>query len=254
MEVDNNDIQISWTSPEGWVSSFLVHRCMLIVLQRHHNFVDVAADELFSIRERISHSPMVHVVNETIQKVPDEGLLAVGVEAIQNGAGLLGRWWEGGLGTAAQDLNFATNWDGEQNPDTNLETEDAVLDVPPPRDTEIVEPDESKPALPNMPNCPITGEPMRDPVVAADGHTYERTAISRWFLESDKSPLTGSVLPHKELVPNYMLMSSLQEAAQRKPPPPELVDGTKNVSLVGEQTEAILEVVDDVTDDVKIDD
>jgi hypothetical protein len=25
--------------------------------------------------------------------------------------------------------------------------------------------------------CPITQEPMRDPVVAADGHTYERSAI-----------------------------------------------------------------------------
>jgi hypothetical protein len=54
---------------------------------------------------------------------------------------------------------------------------------------------------------------MRDPVVAADGHTYERNAIARWLRTSDKSPLTGSELPHKNLVPNYMLLSSLQEAA-----------------------------------------
>jgi hypothetical protein len=55
---------------------------------------------------------------------------------------------------------------------------------------------------------------MREPVVAADGHTYERSAIARWLSTSDKSPLTGSVLPHKNLVPNYMLLSSLQEAVQ----------------------------------------
>jgi hypothetical protein len=53
---------------------------------------------------------------------------------------------------------------------------------------------------------------MREPVVAADGHTYERGAIARWLSTSDKSPLTGSILPHKNLVPNYMLLSSLQEA------------------------------------------
>jgi hypothetical protein len=47
------------------------------------------------------------------------------------------------------------------------------------------------------------------------GHTYERSAIRRWLLTSDKSPLTGSVLHHKELVPNYGLLSSLQESASR---------------------------------------
>lgn len=43
--------------------------------------------------------------------------------------------------------------------------------------------------------------------------TYEKTAIARWLATSNKSPLTGGVLPHKELVPNYMLLSSLREAA-----------------------------------------
>jgi hypothetical protein len=79
--------------------------------------------------------------------------------------------------------------------------------VPDDTNLKLVEP------LPNMPACPITGEPMIEPVVAADGHTYERAAIARWLSESDKSPLTGSVLAHKELVPNYMLLSSLHDAA-----------------------------------------
>lgn len=47
-----------------------------------------------------------------------------------------------------------------------------------------------------------------DPVVAADGHTYERRAISRWLRSNDTSPLTGGILLHKELVPNYLLLSS----------------------------------------------
>ena len=29
--------------------------------------------------------------------------------------------------------------------------------------------------------CPITQEVLQDPVVAEDGHTYERSALMRWF-------------------------------------------------------------------------
>ena len=32
--------------------------------------------------------------------------------------------------------------------------------------------------------CPITLELMRDPVMAADGHTYEREALLRWLKTS----------------------------------------------------------------------
>uniref|UniRef100_A0A061RL00 U-box domain-containing protein 35-like n=1 Tax=Tetraselmis sp. GSL018 TaxID=582737 RepID=A0A061RL00_9CHLO len=55
--------------------------------------------------------------------------------------------------------------------------------------------------------CPILREPMQDPVVAADGYTYERRAIQRWFDEmaaSGKplaSPMTGLPLPSTALTP-----------------------------------------------------
>ena len=39
--------------------------------------------------------------------------------------------------------------------------------------------------------CPISHEIMVDPVVAADGHTYEREALARWLSEKNSSPLTG---------------------------------------------------------------
>ena len=36
---------------------------------------------------------------------------------------------------------------------------------------------------------------MEDPVIAADGYTYERQAIVKWHLVQDKSPMTGWPMP-----------------------------------------------------------
>lgn len=228
-EVDGDEVLISWISPEGWVSSFLVHRYMLICIKRHQSVVGICQDELASLRERIAYSPLVHVVQETVERVPDEGLIGIGVETVQLGVSLMSRWWDNGFETAAEDLTFATNWDGRHNPTAEtIAADEANADaMPTPIPVDQIIPqsitdidldlDETRlglePPLPNMPPCPITGEPMRDPVVAADGHTYERTAIARWISTSNKSPLTGAILAHKDLVPNYMLLSSLQEAA-----------------------------------------
>ena len=44
--------------------------------------------------------------------------------------------------------------------------------------------------------CPITQCVMTDPVFTADGNTYERAAIERWFAEGHRTaPLTGAALP-----------------------------------------------------------
>jgi hypothetical protein len=37
----------------------------------------------------------------------------------------------------------------------------------------------------------ITQELMEDPVFTADGHTYERWAITKWLNEKKTSPQTG---------------------------------------------------------------
>ncbi|KAL3821905.1 hypothetical protein ACHAXA_008439, partial [Cyclostephanos tholiformis] len=43
--------------------------------------------------------------------------------------------------------------------------------------------------------CPITQELLRDPVVAEDGHTYERKSLTTWFgMGRDRSPVTNSLL------------------------------------------------------------
>ena len=58
--------------------------------------------------------------------------------------------------------------------------------------------------------CPITHEVMDDPVVAADGHTYERTAIEMWFGQSNNSPVTNNSLNSLVLYPNHAIRSVIK--------------------------------------------
>ncbi|KAG8391839.1 hypothetical protein BUALT_Bualt01G0228700 [Buddleja alternifolia] len=64
--------------------------------------------------------------------------------------------------------------------------------------------------------CPIFQEIMQDPMVAADGFTYEAEALKGW-LESghDTSPMTNLKLSHSNLVPNHALRSAIQEWLQQ---------------------------------------
>ena len=62
--------------------------------------------------------------------------------------------------------------------------------------------------------CPITQAVMEDPVMTADGHTYERAAIEQWLASHNTSPLTGLPLSTHELVPNEQLARQIQAAAQ----------------------------------------
>jgi hypothetical protein len=59
--------------------------------------------------------------------------------------------------------------------------------------------------------CPITQELMDDPVVAADGNTYERAAITQWLATHDTSPMTNARMTHKELTPNLAVRSAILE-------------------------------------------
>ena len=54
---------------------------------------------------------------------------------------------------------------------------------------------------------------MQDPVIAGDGHTYERAAIQHWLQGSSLSPVTGEKLPHTRLVPNVLVKSALSQHA-----------------------------------------
>ena len=56
--------------------------------------------------------------------------------------------------------------------------------------------------LPQEVVCPITQAIMSDPVMAADGFTYERAAITDWLEHKDTSPITGAALANTTLTPN----------------------------------------------------
>jgi hypothetical protein len=59
---------------------------------------------------------------------------------------------------------------------------------------------------------------MTDPVVAADGQTYQRESIKEWLSRGHrKSPLTGSNLPHTFLTDNIVLKRIIREYQSRIP-------------------------------------
>ena len=66
--------------------------------------------------------------------------------------------------------------------------------------------------------CSITQEIMEDPVIARDGHTYERQAIKRWFdMGKRTSPKTGARLLSTELIPNHTMRSLIQDIKAQVP-------------------------------------
>ena len=50
---------------------------------------------------------------------------------------------------------------------------------------------------------------MVDPVIAADGHTYERSAIQQWLQTKSTSPVTRLPLAHLRLVPNVLVRTAI---------------------------------------------
>ncbi|KAF8040577.1 hypothetical protein BT93_B2721 [Corymbia citriodora subsp. variegata] len=60
--------------------------------------------------------------------------------------------------------------------------------------------------------CPILQEVMKDPLIAADGFTYEAEAIQGWLQSGhNTSPMTNLKLEHNNLVPNHALLYAIQE-------------------------------------------
>ncbi|KAH8070995.1 hypothetical protein JL720_11609 [Aureococcus anophagefferens] len=65
--------------------------------------------------------------------------------------------------------------------------------------------------------CQITFELMKDPVMAADGHTFERVAIEQWFATGQRtSPATNEPLPDTRLIPNLAVKSMIAELLEKK--------------------------------------
>eukprot|EP00617_Octactis_speculum_P014832 CAMPEP_0185750568 /NCGR_PEP_ID=MMETSP1174-20130828/9350_1 /TAXON_ID=35687 /ORGANISM="Dictyocha speculum, Strain CCMP1381" /LENGTH=86 /DNA_ID=CAMNT_0028427179 /DNA_START=82 /DNA_END=338 /DNA_ORIENTATION=- len=55
-------------------------------------------------------------------------------------------------------------------------------------------------------------EVMEDPVIAADGHTYDRLAIQQSFASGNtKSPMTNQLLETANLIPNRSMKSRIAD-------------------------------------------
>eukprot|EP00930_Biecheleria_cincta_P070173 TRINITY_DN57819_c0_g1_i1.p1 TRINITY_DN57819_c0_g1~~TRINITY_DN57819_c0_g1_i1.p1 ORF type:complete len:625 (-),score=117.30 TRINITY_DN57819_c0_g1_i1:49-1923(-) len=73
-------------------------------------------------------------------------------------------------------------------------------------------------AIPEDAICPISQQIMEDPVVCADGHSYERSFIQRWLaLGKRTSPRTNLSLAHTTLIPNLNLRGMIQAIRARMP-------------------------------------
>ncbi|KAL5568815.1 hypothetical protein UlMin_025390 [Ulmus minor] len=60
--------------------------------------------------------------------------------------------------------------------------------------------------------CPISLELMKDPVIVASGHTYDRYSIAQWIDSGHQTcPKSGQRLIHMALIPNYALKSLMEQ-------------------------------------------
>ena len=55
---------------------------------------------------------------------------------------------------------------------------------------------------------------MKDPVIAADGHSYERAAIEEWLQTHSTSPVTSQPLSHTRLIPNVLVRTAIGSQMQ----------------------------------------
>ena len=68
--------------------------------------------------------------------------------------------------------------------------------------------------------CPVSQALMKDPVVAADGYTYERASIEEWIRQAGgrtpKSPSTNLPLANTSLTPSHTFKSAIFEAVDNE--------------------------------------
>eukprot|EP01126_Amoeba_proteus_P043780 TRINITY_DN4827_c0_g2_i3.p1 TRINITY_DN4827_c0_g2~~TRINITY_DN4827_c0_g2_i3.p1 ORF type:complete len:334 (-),score=85.59 TRINITY_DN4827_c0_g2_i3:94-1095(-) len=58
--------------------------------------------------------------------------------------------------------------------------------------------------------CPITEQLFVDPVLLADGYTYEKSAITDWLQDHNTSPITDEVLTSRIMLPNNTIKQKIE--------------------------------------------
>ena len=75
--------------------------------------------------------------------------------------------------------------------------------------------------------CPISLSVMIDPVMAQDGHTYEKTKITKWIKDNKNSPMTRAPMT-SDFFPNIAIRNIIQKIVD---------EGYLNMDLVNEYLE-----------------
>uniref|UniRef100_A0A5B6Z4L3 RING-type E3 ubiquitin transferase n=1 Tax=Davidia involucrata TaxID=16924 RepID=A0A5B6Z4L3_DAVIN len=94
--------------------------------------------------------------------------------------------------------------------------------------------------------CPITREVMVDPVETSSGHTFERSAIEKWFADgSNLCPLTMTPLDTSILRPNKTLRQSIEEWKDRNT---MITIASMKPKLLSEEEEEVLHYLGQLQD------
>ncbi|KAM6582498.1 hypothetical protein CsatB_009500 [Cannabis sativa] len=74
--------------------------------------------------------------------------------------------------------------------------------------------------IPDEFRCPISLDLIKDPVIVASGHTYDRNSIAQWIDSGHHTcPKSGQRLIHMALIPNYALKSLMEQWSQENDVP-----------------------------------
>ena len=92
----------------------------------------------------------------------------------------------------------------------DAEPENTAAEEPAPAAEDAPAPESKQ--IPERLCCPISLELMVRPVIAADGHTYDRSSIEDWLARGNTtSPTTGAPLEHLHLADNHLVRSMVSE-------------------------------------------
>ena len=63
--------------------------------------------------------------------------------------------------------------------------------------------------------CPLTKQPIEEPVIAFDGQTYEKNAIQRYFETNTISPITGECMEDPNIRLRFIHNARLSFVSQK---------------------------------------